>query len=354
MGQKTLFEILAENTKKGELYEQQPDHNVRCCACAHRCLIADGKSGICLMRFNRAGELYVPHGYVAGLQDDPIEKKPFYHLCPGTSAMSFGMLGCDFHCGYCQNWITSQALRDSSAGSSIMKIKAEEIVKLALERGCRVVTSTYNEPLITTEWAVEVFKEAKKRGLMTSYVSNGYATPEVLDYLRPWLDAYKVDLKGFDDNHYHELGGSLDVVCQTIRGLHDRHIWVEIVTLLVPGFNDSEDELKNLSGFIASVSPDIPWHVTAFHQDYDMTDYRDTQSDDLQHAAEVGKKTGLRYVYAGNLPGMVGEWEHTHCHHCGELLVTRSGFRILQNRIESCEGKCIKCGTRIPGLWIKK
>ncbi|MDD5216866.1 MAG: AmmeMemoRadiSam system radical SAM enzyme [Candidatus Omnitrophica bacterium] len=353
MRQKTLFEILGENTKKGELFERLPERRVRCYACAHRCLIADGKAGICLMRLNQGGELYVPHGYVAGLHDDPIEKKPFYHVLSGAYAMSFGMLGCDFHCGYCQNWITSQALRDSSAVSSIMKIKAEEIVKLALERNCRVVTSTYNEPLITTEWAVEVFKEAKKRGLVTSYVSNGYATPEVLDYLRPWLDAYKVDLKGFDDNHYRELGGSLDVVCQTIRGLHERHIWVEIVTLLVPGFNDSQDELKSLTEFVASVSPDIPWHVTAFHQDYDMTEYRDTSPEDLLRAVDIGKKAGLRYVYAGNLPGTVGEWESTYCHHCGDILVKRSGFRVLQNQIASREGKCIKCGTRIPGFWIK-
>ncbi len=354
MTQKSLAEILAQNTKVGELYKTLSDSRIECYACGHRCPIPEGKSGVCRIRFNKSGKLYVPSGYVAGLQDDPIEKKPFYHTMPGSRAMSFGMLGCDMHCSFCQNWITSQALRDSHAGAPIIKISAKDIVKLALERHCPIVTSTYNEPLITSEWAVEVFKEAKKEGLVTSYVSNGNATPEVLDYLKPWLDLFNVDLKCFDDKRYRELGCPLENVLRTIRALWEQKFWMEIVTLLVPGFNDSEEELKKLTEFIVSVSPDIPWHCTAFHADYKMTDHHDTRVSDLIKAGEIGKKAGLKYVYLGNLPGMVGEWENTYCPDCHELLIERMGFHIVQNKLTATNGKCGKCGSVIAGFWGKK
>jgi pyruvate formate lyase activating enzyme len=216
----TLGEILARRTGPAapELVDQLENKAVRCYSCGHRCKILDGLSGICKVRFNDNGELRVPRGYAAALQVDPIEKKPFFHAYPGALALSFGMLGCDYHCGYCQNWVTSQALRDPVAGSQPMDIEPSDIIKLAKKHDARVITSTYNEPLITSEWAVEIFKEAKKAGLVCSYVSNGNGTDRVLDYIAPYVDLYKVDLKGFSDRHYRDLGGTLQPVLDTIKG----------------------------------------------------------------------------------------------------------------------------------------
>ena len=350
MAQAALSDVLAELTKEGELYEKLPEGKVRCFACGHRCPIPEGRAGVCRVRFNQGGRLYVPTGYIGALQDDPIEKKPFFHALPGARALSFGMLGCDFHCGYCQNWVTSQALRDPVAGAPPMKMGPREFVKLALDRKCEVVASTYNEPLITSEWAVEIFKEAKQAGLVTAYISNGNGTPEVLDYIRPWVDLYKVDLKSFDDRHYRELGGTLENVLVTIRHLFERRFWLEIVTLLIPGFNDSDEEIGKLTRFVASVSPDIPWHCTAFHKDYKMTDPENTSARTLIRAAEIGRRAGLRYIYAGNLPGMAGKWENTYCPGCGKLLIERFGFEILKNRL-TAKGACPGCNTPIPGFW---
>jgi pyruvate formate lyase activating enzyme len=208
---------------------------------------------------------------VGGVQCDPIEKKPFLHAYPGALAYSFGMLGCDLHCAYCQNWVTSQALRDPDAVAGPMHVTPAELVLDALRQGGRVIVSTYNEPLITSEWAVAVFKEARAAGLVTGFVSNGNGTPQVLEFLRPWVDLYKVDLKSFDDRQYRQLGGRLQPILDTIRLLHGMGFWLEIVTLVIAGFNDSDDELTRLAEFLVGVSPDIPWHVTAFHKDYKMS-----------------------------------------------------------------------------------
>jgi pyruvate formate lyase activating enzyme len=345
----TLKDLLTEQTKVGELYHDMPDNWVRCFACGHKCKIPPGKDGICKVRFNRDGKLFVPWGYVGALQLDPIEKKPFFHAYPTAKALSFGMLGCDYHCGYCQNWVTSQALRDPVAGAPPDFMPPEQFIDLALRSKAKVVTSTYNEPLITSEWAVEIFKLAKKVGLVTSYVSNGNGTPEVLEYIKPWVDLYKVDLKGFRQKEYSQLGGVLQNVLDTIKALHEKKFWVEIVTLIVPGFNDSDEELKDIADFLFSVSPDIPWHVTAFHKDYKMTDPDNTTSAQLVHAAEIGYNAGLHYVYAGNRPGEVGKYEHTFCPACGETLVERWGFKVTSNRLN--HGACFKCGTKIPGRW---
>jgi len=344
-----LGELLARHTREGELYETLPEGRVRCFACGHRCLIPPGREGICRVRFNAGGALRVPYGYVGALQLDPVEKKPFFHALPGATALSFGMLGCDYHCGYCQNWLTSQALRDSAAVAAPEPTTPEEIVNLARRSGAAIVTSTYNEPLITSEWAVAVFREAKAAGLVCSYVSNGNGTPEVLEYIRPWVSLYKVDLKSFRDRHYRELGGTLERVLWTIRALHAQGFWLEVVTLVIPGFNDSDAELADLARFLVSVSPDIPWHVTAFHKDYRMTDPANTDVRTLLRAAEIGAREGLRFVYAGNLPGRVGRWENTWCPGCGALLVERRGYRILANRI--ARGACPECGRAVPGYW---
>src|SRR6266702_8136843 len=316
----SLTEVLARETVDGELYDTLPDGRLRCHACGHCCPLPDGAIGGCRVRFNDGGRLRVPWGYVGSIQCDPVEKKPFFHAHPGALAYSFGMPGCDLHCGYCQNWVTSQALRDPAAVAPPLGATPEALVADALRQGARVLVSTYNEPLITSEWAVSVFKEARAAGLTTGYVSNGNGTPQVLEYLRPWVDLYKVDLKSFDDRHYRQLGGRIQPILDTIRKLCEMGFWVEIVTLLIPGFNDSDDEIKRLTEFLAGVSPDIPWHVTAFHKDYKMTDPDNTTAETLLAGAEIGRAEGLRYVYAGNLPGEVGNLEHTRCTSCGKTL----------------------------------
>jgi len=345
-----LAEVLARHTREGELLESLPNGRVRCVACGHRCVIPPGREGICRVRFNEGGVLRVPWGYVAGLQLDPVEKKPFFHALPGARALSFGMLGCDYHCGYCQNWITSQALRDRHAMAPASEISPEEIVEVALREKARIVTSTYNEPLITSEWAVSVFRSAHEKGLVCSYVSNGNGTEEVLEYLRPWVRLYKVDLKGFRDRPYRDLGGTLERVLFTIRALHEKGFWVEVVTLVVPGLNDSREELADIARFLVSVSPDIPWHVTAFHPDYRMEDRGRTSVRSLLEAAEIGAGEGLRFVYAGNIPGAVQSWENTYCPGCRALLVERTGFRVLQNRVGE-DGRCPDCERAVPGVW---
>jgi pyruvate formate lyase activating enzyme len=249
----------------------------------------------------------------------------------------------------CQNWITSQALRDPRAVAPPEEITPRELVTQARRHGARIVTSTYNEPLITSEWAIAVFKEARAAGLVCSYVSNGNGTPEVLDYIRPWVSLYKVDLKSFRDRHYRDLGGTLDRVLWTIRALYEQGFWLEIVTLVIPGFNDSEEELTEMARFLAGISPDIPWHVTAFHKDYKMTGPDDTTVGALIRAAEIGAAAGLHFVYAGNIPGRVGRWEHTWCPGCGTLLIERMGFRILGNAVAG--GACPKCRRKVPGFW---
>jgi pyruvate formate lyase activating enzyme len=284
------------------------------------------------------------------VQCDPIEKKPFFHALPGTRAMSFGMLGCDLHCGYCQNWLTSQALRDPESVAPAMPMSAKEFCRLALAQGAVTVTSTYNEPLITSEWAVEVFQEARRHGLFTSYVSNGNATNRVLDYIRPWVDFYKIDLKSFNDKAYRQLGGTLENILKGVAMVSAKGFWLEIVTLFIPGFNDSEAEMRQIAQFLAGISPDIPWHCTAFHPDYKMQDHNRTSVRTLIKACEIGREVGLRFCYAGNLPGMVGNWENTYCPGCRELLIERSGFNVLDYRL-TAQGNCPQCGRNIPGRW---
>jgi pyruvate formate lyase activating enzyme len=260
------------------------------------------------------------------------------------------MLGCDYHCPYCQNWLTSQALRDPSAIAPVRDVEPDDVVDLASRGRSPVMVSTYNEPLVTSEWAVEIFSRAKKAGIVCGYVSNGNGTPEVLRYLRPHVDLFKVDLKAFRDKSYRRLGGVLDKVLDTIQGLHGLGFWVEIVTLLVPGFNDSEEELRDLTGFIASVSADMPWHVTAFHQNYRMTGPDDTDAAGLVRAARIGTEAGLRFVYAGNLPGRVGDLENTRCPGCGETVIERRGYAVRRAGLSGA-GSCAACGAAIPGVW---
>lgn len=349
----TVANVLDGMTVEGELYKQLDKGAVRCFACGHRCLILEGRRGICRVRFNRAGKLYVPWGYVAALQVDPIEKKPFFHILPGSGALTFGMLGCDFHCDFCQNYVTSQALRDPvthDAASLVRRITPEQIMAAAIRSGAGIVASSYNEPLITSEWAVSVFKLAREDNLKCVYISNGNATPEVLDYLRPYLTGYKIDLKTMQDRQYRKMGGVLANVLDSIRRAYDLGLWVEVVTLVVPGMNDSPDELMDAARFLVSVSADIPWHVTAFHPAYKMTDPPPTCARTILQAAEIGQEAGLRYVYAGNIPGRVGEYESTYCPNCRTPVIERYSYTIRSYHLTS-QGLCPRCGTTIPGVW---
>jgi pyruvate formate lyase activating enzyme len=292
----------------------------------------------------------VPWGYVSSSACDPIEKKPFFHFIPGSSALSFGMLGCNLRCPFCQNWSISQALRDEAAAVRPRPISAAAIMDTARRRGCRVVSSTYNEPLISTEWAVDIFRRARAAGMKTCYVSNGFASAEVLDYLEPWLDAMNIDLKCFTESGYRWLGGRLAPVLDAIRQLWAAGTWVEVITLVVPGFNDTDAELGDIAAFLASVSPDIPWHVSAYHKDYRMSDGPlRTPLALLRRAVSLGREAGLRYVYTGNAPGLDGS-EDTSCHRCGALLISRYGFRVGQCMITP-EGACPACGAHAAGVW---
>ncbi len=355
-GKKTprLAELLDRRTAPADpaLTISGQDGEVRCLACGNRCMIRPGKRGICRVRFNENGVLRVPWGYVSGLQIDPIEKKPFYHAVPGGSALSFGMLGCNLHCSFCQNWFSSQTLRDDASNALPTVCAASTMVTEAVRHGVDAVISTYNEPLITADWAHAVFTEAKKHGILCGFVSNGFATPEVLAYLRPVTDLFKVDLKCFDDATYRSLGCGLAAVLESIQQLVELGYWVEVVTLLIPDFNDGETELRELARFLAGVSPHLPWHVTAFHPQYRMVNQRSTTPEDLRRAWQIGRDAGLHHVYAGNLPGKVGTLEDTICPGCGVVLVERMGFQVRKNRIRN--GACPDCGTIIAGCWTKQ
>lgn len=347
----SLQKLLADHTTAADpaLIEPLNDHAVQCHACGHRCRVLPGRDGVCRVRFNRDGELRVPFGYVAGLAVDPIEKKPFYHAFPGQDALSFGMLGCDLHCSYCQNWITSQTLRDSRAIAEPHFVAPEQVVQLALDHHCPVLTSTYNEPLITAEWAAAIFRAGKPHGLRGAFVSNGHATPEVLGFLRPHMDLLKIDLKSHADATYRRLGGVLANVLDTIRRGKALGYWVEVVTLVVPELNDSDDELRRIADFIADVSPEIPWHVTAYHPQYKMDTPGRTPTETLLRAYDHGRAAGLRFVYPGNVAGGVGQRESTFCPSCDRLVIERRGFGVRANHL--ADGACPDCGTAIPGVW---
>jgi pyruvate formate lyase activating enzyme len=283
---------------------------------------------------------------VRSVESEPFDGEVFNLEVEGEHSYLAGLLAV----ANCQNWVTSQALRDVHATAPVQEVTPAEIARLAVEHGARIVTSTYNEPLITSEWGKAVFREARARGLLCSYVSNGNGTEEVLEYLRPLVSLYKVDLKGFRDRAYRDLGGTLERVTWTIRALVEKGFWLEVVTLVVPGMNDSPEELRDMARFLVSVSPDIPWHVTAFHPDYRMDDRRGTPARTLLAAAETGLAEGLRFVYAGNLPGALGRFENTWCPGCQTLLVERTGFHVSRNRI-GADGRCPSCATTIPGVW---
>jgi len=334
----------------GELAVVREGGKVQCVACAHRCVIPEGRRGVCRVRYNSAGSLHVPWNYAGSLQINPIEQAPFMHAHAGEDVLTIGMLGCNLRCAYCQNWHLSQVLRDADSPELPTVMTARDIVATAVNRGIRVILSSLNEPLITAEWIAEVFRQAKAAGITTGIVSSGYGTAEVLDFLRPHVDLVKIDLKTMSPKQYRTLGAHLENVLETIRMVKERGFWLEIVTLVVPGWNDSEDELRRAARAIASVSTDIPWILWNFHRDYRMRDPEDAGPKDVVRAASLGREEGLRFAYAGVQPGRVGNFEQTRCPTCDAVLVDRIGYQLTGYAIDS-EGRCAACGTSVPGRW---
>jgi pyruvate formate lyase activating enzyme len=322
-----------------------------CNLCAHRCKIGDGRTGICGVRENIDGVLYTRvFGLVISGQADPIEKKPLFHFAPGSTSMSIATPGCNFHCAFCQNWHISQATKVKGEPLRARGvITPVELVDLTKREGCHSISYTYTEPTIFFEYALETAKLASAGGLKNVFVTNGYMTPEALDAIYPHLHAANVDLKAFKDKTYRRLiGGTLAPVLRSIRKMKDQGVWLEITTLVIPGVNDSDAELRDIADFIVSVGPETPWHVSAFHPAYNFKKAPATPVRTLARAMEIGTDRGLRYVYTGNVPGHSGE--HTVCHSCGATLIKRLGFQVFENRVAG--GACPECGARIDGVEI--
>lgn len=331
--------------KEAMLYERLKDESVQCFLCNHRCKIADSKYGFCGVRQNIGGRLYTHvYGEVIANHVDPIEKKPLYHFFPGSSAYSIATIGCNFRCPFCQNWQISQASKRQGEGLNGYELKPEEVVREARRHRCRSISYTYTEPTIFFEYAYDTARLAKEQGLCNNFVTNGYMTREALDTIKPYLDAANVDLKFFRDETYKKVcQGHLEPVLDSIRYMKELDMWVEVTTLVVPGLNDSDKELKDIAGFIADVGMEIPWHISRFHPDYKYTDYEPTSIDVLKKAKEIGKGAGLRYVYLGN----VSEDTNTYCYNCGNLLIARDYLYMLSSKLDG--NKCRKCKTVIDG-----
>jgi len=333
--------------KEALLYEKLANKLVHCYLCSHQCRIADSKFGFCGVRQNIDGTLYTyAYGEVVAAHIDPIEKKPLYHFLPGSFAFSIATIGCNFHCGFCQNWEISQStFRDGGLGGE--EFPPKEIIKVALENNCKSISYTYTEPTIFFEYALETAKLAKEHGLYNNFVTNGYMSKEALEMIKPYLDAANVDLKFFRDESYRKIcKGSLQPVLDSIKLMHEMGIWVEVTTLVVPGENDSSEELTNTANFIASIDKNMPWHVSRFHPDYKFTDHEATPESTLKRAEDIGRKCGLNYVYVGNVYGWGND---TYCHSCKKLLIRREIFSILENHIK--HGKCPFCQAAIPGVF---
>jgi pyruvate formate lyase activating enzyme len=323
---------------------------LRCSACAHRCVFDGDRAGACGVRFARGGELRVPFGYVARRYVRAVETNTIYHVLPGAKALTFGMFGCDLRCPYCQNARVSQALREDPRGEAPSDVSARALVDEAEREGCEVVCAAYNEPMIAAEWLRAVFGEARARGMRTAIISDGHSTPEALAYLRDVTDVFRVDLKGFDQEQYRALGGRLDAVMATIREAKRLGYWVEIVTLVVPGFNDSASGLRRLAKDLVAIDPDMPWHLNAFYPRYRMRHVPRTDVATLVSAAGTAYARGVRFVYVSNVASELTELSHTRCPSCAEILVRRADYATLDTRALRA-GACARCGARIPGLF---
>ena len=330
------------------LWEQLDGDEVQCRLCNFRCRIGPGKRGHCLVRENREGELYsLNYSAVCSVNDDPIEKKPLFHFYPGSRSLSYAAPGCNFRCEFCQNWQISQEVRlwkkiDGRAYSP------EQLVKAALDNRCASIAHTYTEPTIYFELAYDTAKLGHEKGLTNVFVSNGYMSIEAIETIKPYLDGINVDLKSFSDDFYRQrTGARLEPVLETLRYIaRETDIWLEVTTLVIPQVNDSDDELGRLAEFIAKeLGPEVPWHVSRFHPDYESKDIPATPVEKVQWARQIGLKAGLRYVYCGNIPS--DRSESTFCHECGAELISRNYFTIEENKLQ--DDKCAQCGTAVAG-----
>jgi pyruvate formate lyase activating enzyme len=329
------------------LYEKLEKDFVHCYLCSHQCRIAQGKFGLCGVRQNIGGTLYTyAYAEVAAAHIDPIEKKPLYHFFPGSASFSIAARGCNFRCGFCQNWEISQSdFRDDPVGQD--ELLPEEIVGLAIKNKCKSISYTYTEPTIFFEYALETAKLAKVNGLYNNFVTNGYMSKECLQMIKAYLDAANVDLKFFKDSSYKKIcAGSLQPVLDSIKLMRQFDIWVEVTTLVVPGENDSREELEGIADFIARVDRNIPWHISRFHPDYKFTDRQATPEATLKNALQIGEKCGLNYIYIGNV---VGWGDDTFCPNCKSLLIKREAFSVLEYNIR--QSSCAFCGAVIPGVF---
>ncbi len=336
--------------KEAMLYERLGEDRVHCRLCSQHCRIEPGKTGKCGVRENRGGTLWsLVYGKLIAQHIDPVEKKPLFHFYPGTTSYSIATAGCNFRCLFCQNSDISQSPRASGTIFG-QNVTADEVARRAAEQGCATISYTYTEPTVFLEYALDVASGAKKLGLENIFVTNGYMTREALDAAAPVLGAANVDLKAFTDKYYKEqCGAKLKPILATIESMKASGIWIEVTTLIVPGLNDDDQELRDLAGFIAGVGTEIPWHVSRFYPTYLLTDRGPTPVEKLQEAREIGLEAGLRYVYTGNVPGDSGE--NTYCYSCGALLIKRIGYSIELENLKA--GLCAKCGTVLDGVGIK-
>jgi len=334
--------------KQAMFQEAKEEKKVQCGLCSHRCVIVPGKRGICGVRENKDGVLYsLVYDKVIARHIDPIEKKPLFHFQPGSLSYSIATPGCNFHCKHCQNADISQLPRDRGGVILGEEVSPSMIVDAALRNGCASISYTYTEPTIYFELAYDTARLAAGAGLKNVFVSNGYITPEALREIKPYLHAANIDLKGYTDEFYKKIcGARLQPVLDSIRLYQELGIWIEITTLVIPGHNDSDEELNGIARFIRSVGENIPWHVSRFHPTYKLTDQPITPLKTLKRAREIGFDAGLRYVYEGNIPG---EGEDTLCWSCSKTLIKRIGFSVLENMIK--DGKCGYCGAAIAGVW---
>ncbi len=343
--------------KEALLYSQLEDQQARCHLCAHRCLIAPGRKGVCLVRENREGVLYsLVYGRPISQAVDPIEKKPLFHFFPGSRSFSIATMGCNFRCTYCQNADISQMPR-SQRVIAAPYVSPEEVVRAAQQAGCRSIAYTYTEPTIFFEYSYDIARLAYAEGIANVYVTNGYMTAEMLDLFQgvghshePWLDAANVDLKAFRDATYRTVcGARLQPVLDTLIRMKQLGIWVEVTTLVVPQLNDSAEELRDLAQFIATeLGVETPWHVSRFHPCYEMRDRGSTSPQTLRRAYALGREAGLRYVYVGNLPEE--HLEDTLCPACGQRVIGRWGFYVTERHIH--EGRCAHCGALLDGVGL--